>query len=316
MEEKLKKEVAALFDEKKIDYFVGYAKGSLMHKTTPLITKDKEEALKTVINPFIYNNLACYLRELPGRVGVVVKGCDSRSVVSLLQDNQIFRENLTIIGIPCSGLIDLEKVVSGIQVERHEITSIERQGDKVAVKAGGKEKTFEAEDLLFDKCLNCVLPVPKEADIMIGDKDSPPVNKEKSYHIIKKLKEEESAERWNFWKDQFKKCIRCYACRNVCPACSCTRCFVEVNRPQWVSPVQKWQDNLVFQMIRTIHVAGRCVDCGECERACPASIPLRSLQREMGDNVKELFGFESGMDKDEKPLIASYKDTDPNEFMR
>ncbi len=89
-----------------------------------------------------------------------------------------------------------------------------------------------------------------------------------------------------------------------------------MNRPQWVSPVQKWQDNLVFQMIRTIHVAERYIDCGECERACPASIPLRSLQREMGDNVKELFGFESGMDKDEKPLIACYKDTDPNEFMR
>jgi len=72
----------------------------------------------------------------------------------------------------------------------------------------------------------------------------------------------------------------------------------------------------MFQVIRNIHVAGRCTDCGECERACPVNIPLRSLTREMYGIVAELFHYKPGMDKDAPPLLAAYEATDTEDFVR
>ena len=81
-------------------------------------------------------------------------------------------------------------------------------------------------------------------------------------------------------------------------------------------PVPRWQDNLMFQVIRNIHVAGRCTDCGECERACPVNIPLRSLTKEMCDIVGELFQFKSGMDKDAAPLMTHYEQEEAEDFIK
>ena len=72
----------------------------------------------------------------------------------------------------------------------------------------------------------------------------------------------------------------------------------------------------MFQVIRNIHVAGRCTDCGECERACPVNIPLRSLTKEMYDLVDELYHFKAGMDKEAAPLMTHYETTDPEGFIK
>ena len=72
----------------------------------------------------------------------------------------------------------------------------------------------------------------------------------------------------------------------------------------------------MFQVIRNIHVAGRCTDCSECERACPVNIPLRSLTKEMYDIVGELFHFKAGMDKAALPLMAHYEQEEAEEFIR
>jgi formate dehydrogenase (coenzyme F420) beta subunit len=123
-------------------------------------------------------------------------------------------------------------------------------------------------------------------------------------------------QRWEFWKQQFSRCIMCYACRQVCPACFCERCFVEESEPQWISPVPKWQDNLIFQVIRNIHVAGRCTDCGECERACPVNIPLRSLTKKMCGLVGEIFDYEAGTDKNAPPLMTAYEYEEAKDLIR
>jgi Fe-S oxidoreductase len=72
----------------------------------------------------------------------------------------------------------------------------------------------------------------------------------------------------------------------------------------------------MFQVIRNIHVAGRCTDCGECERACPVNIPLRSLTRGMYHIVDELFHYQAGMDKDASPFLVAYEATDTGDFIR
>ncbi len=307
MEQKLRDGAKALLEQGKVDYIIGFEPGSLKFTTTPLITRDKDEVGRLVINPFIVNNLSVFLTEVKGRVGIVAKGCDSRSIVSLIQDNKVAREDIVIFGIHCPGLIDLKKIERLVGKDRDELDDITWEGDKVLITVGGEKKEFPATAVLFDDCLSCEFPTPQEYDILLGEPSSLVCDKELSQNKIKELEDMPPEQRWEFWKQQFTRCIRCNACRQVCPACFCQRCFVEESEPQWVSPLPQWQDNLMFQVIRIIHVAGRCTDCGECERACPVGIPLRSLTKKMYDLVDELFHYKPGMDKDAPPLMTAYE---------
>jgi ferredoxin len=318
MEQKLRRKAAALLEQGKVDLIIGFAGGSLKFTTSPLVTSDKDDARRLVINPFIANNLSVFLTGVKGRVGIVAKGCDSRSIVSLLKDNKLAREDVFIIGVPCSGIIDLAKVEKLVARDRDEIDDITRDGDKVTVAVDGKASEFASRDVLFDNCLACELPTPQEYDLLLGEPT--PVaddeSKKASQEEIVRLKAMSPDERWHFWRDEFGRCIRCYACRNICPSCFCERCFVEEAEPTWVQPIPRWQDNLIFQITRNIHVAGRCTDCGECERACPVNIPLRSLTREMYDIVDGLFSYQAGRDKEAPPPLACYEASDVEDFIR
>ncbi len=316
MEQKLHNEAKALLEQGSVDYIIGFEPGSLKFTTTPLITRDKNDVDRLVIDSFIVNNLANFLTELKGRLGIVAKGCDSRSIVSLIQDNKVARGNVVILGVPCTGIIDLSKAEKLTGKDRDEVDDISRKGDKVIITADGKTSEFPITEVLFNNCLGCELPTPQEYDILLGEPTSPVADKPVSQEKIDQLKGMTPEQRWEFWKDEFSRCIRCYACRNVCPACFCERCFVEETEPQWVMTVPRWQDNLMFQVIRNIHVAGRCTDCGECERACPVSIPLRSLTKEMYDLVDELFQFKAGIDKDAPPLMTHYEQEEAEDFIR
>jgi len=123
------------------------------------------------------------------------------------------------------------------------------------------------------------------------------------------------AERWQYWQDQFSRCIRCYACRQVCPMCYCARCIVEKNQPQWIETSPHERGNMSWNITRAFHLAGRCVLCGECERACPADIPLMKLNRMLAQEVYASFGkYLAGYAIDGKPIFAGYHPDDPNDF--
>jgi coenzyme F420-reducing hydrogenase beta subunit len=250
IEHKLRQEAKALLEQNKVDCIIGFEDGSLKFATTPLITADKDDTSRLVINPFTVNNLSVYLTEVKGRVGIVVKGCDSRSVVSLIQDNKLAREDVVMLGVPCSGIIDLSKVEKLTGKERDELEAISRDGDKVMITVGGNQKEFSIQEALFDNCLGCEFPTPHEYDILLGEPTLPASAGDKisSQEKLKNLEDMTPEQRWEFWRGEFDRCLRCYACRNVCPACFCQRCFVEETEPQWVLPVPRWQENLAGKL--------------------------------------------------------------------
>jgi len=316
MQQSLRRKAKKLLEQGQVDWIIGFEAGSLRFTTTPLITKDKDDTDRLVVGSFIVNNLSNFLTEVRGRVAIVAKGCDSRSIVSLIQDNKVNREDIVILGVPCPGIIDVTKVEGLVARDRDEIDDIARQDGTVIVAVAGQQREFPAGQVLFDNCLGCELPTPKEYDLLLGEPVPPIGGKSESQQKLEELRARPPDERWQFWQKEFGRCIRCYACRNVCPACFCKRCFVEESEPQWLLPVPRWQDNLIFQAIRNIHVAGRCTDCGECERACPVNIPLRSLTRDMYDIVADLFQFKSGMDIAAAPLLTAYEVEEAEDLIR
>jgi formate dehydrogenase (coenzyme F420) beta subunit len=315
-QQKLRSEARALLEQGRVDFIIGYEAGSLKFTTTPLITKDPADADRLVVSPFIRNNLSVFLDETEGKVGIVAKGCDSRSIVSLIQDKQIEREKVVIIGVPCAGLLDLDKIEKLTGRDRDQLDDIAWEGDKAVATIGGKKQEFPAKDVLADDCLACETPVPAEYDILLEATGPAVTDLDLSRQSIKELEEMPAEQRWAYWKEQFSRCIRCYACRQVCPACFCKRCFVEETEPAWISPLPKWQDNLMFQVTRMIHDAGRCTDCGACERACPVNIPLRSLSKKMEEIVAELFDYRAGTDKEAPPLMAAYEPQEAEDLIR
>jgi ferredoxin len=107
-------------------------------------------------------------------------------------------------------------------------------------------------------------------------------------------------ERFGRWMYEFQKCIKCYGCRNICPVCFCRECSLE--HPDLLETGRLPPDVPLFHLIRAVHMAGRCVDCGLCEEACPAEIPLRLLYRKASEIVKELFGYEAGLSLGHPPF--------------
>ena len=123
-------------------------------------------------------------------------------------------------------------------------------------------------------------------------------------------------ERWAFWSAEMSRCVKCYACRAACPLCYCNRCVVEVNQPQWVPVASDQLGNLEWNVVRAMHLAGRCVDCGSCADACPENIRIDLLNRVLAQETLTQFGAEPGYSTRREYALSSYKPDDKEEFIR
>jgi Fe-S oxidoreductase len=85
--------------------------------------------------------------------------------------------------------------------------------------------------------------------------------------------------------------------------------------PQWLESSPHGRANLAWHLTRALHQAGRCCDCGECERACPADIPLGLLNRRLAQVVEERYDFVASDDPEVAAPVGSYKLNDSQEFI-
>jgi ferredoxin len=146
-----------------------------------------------------------------------------------------------------------------------------------------------------------------------------PVEEQKDvdrYTDVRKIEAMATEEKWQYFEDMLTPCIRCYACRNACPLCYCPTCFVDEHRPQWVGKSQDPTDTRTFHFLRAYHCAGRCTDCGACERACPVDIPVRQFTKKLEKDCLELFEWEAGMSLDIRPPLDTYRPDDPDDFIK
>lgn len=142
----------------------------------------------------------------------------------------------------------------------------------------------------------CRHPYPRE--IILGEK----VEAAPGRNTIEEVESLPSAERLRWWREQFSRCIKCYGCRNICPMCFCKDCALE--DPDLVKPGVVPPEFPSFHLIRALDMAGRCADCGLCEEACPARIPLRGLYRKMQEIIEEKFGYRAGESVEEKSPLS------------
>ena len=311
--EKIRKTARKLLEDGKVDVFIGYKKGTVPMMNEPVLISNPEKVDMLYWDSHCGLNLCNYLTKRTDRIGIIANGCNSRNIVTHIVENQITREQLFILGIPCTGMIDHRAVKRA--VKQRELHEIEEKNGQFIVRGEGFEETFNKRDFLQRNCAVCTHRNPVEYDELVADKVEEQENV-RAFTDVEKIETMDSDEKWGFFTRTISSCIRCYACRNVCPLCYCPTCFVDESQPQWLGKSIDPTDTMTFHILRAYHCAGRCTDCGACERSCPVGIPMRQFTKKLNKDALELFSWEAGLTLDKRPPLDVYKVDDYNDFIK
>ncbi len=328
--EEIRSQAERLLSSGEVAAFLGYEAGSLPMTARPFVARKPEDVSRLVWNSFCVLNLSNYLPSLlksfepqrrPGepppegplpKVGVIATGCWSRNIVVQIKENQVDRERVVIVGIPSRGMVSSRKVKD--LVNNREILKVIEEDHNLKVSGSDFDQEINRWDVVRDNCLTCVHPDPVIYDILIGNPSGERQVSDR-FEQVNDIEAKTHEERWEWFTEAFSACVRCYACRNVCPLCYCPTCFVDDSRPQWVGKSTDQTDTLLFHILRAYHCAGRCTDCGSCESACPVGIPMRLLTKKLNKDVLEMYQSEAGMSLDEPLPLTTYNPADPQGFV-
>lgn len=298
-----------------VNRVIGWKAGDFAYDITPAVFSSAEELdAGFVYNDFCGANFSKYLvkeSRKEGKILVFLKPCDTYSFNQLTKEHRIIRDNIYVIGVPCDGKTDGETLkLKGITG----ITGIKTEGDSFVVDTLYGEKKIAKTDALPERCLSCKSKKHVAYDELLGEDGE--VCESNRFDMVEKLEAMSSEERFNFWRGELSRCIRCNACRNVCPACTCERCVFDNDNSGIAqkAAADSFEENM-FHIIRAFHVAGRCTDCGECSRVCPQNIPLHLLNRKFIKDINEFYGeFQAGEDTETRaPLnIFNTEDVEPS----
>lgn len=295
-----------------VNRVLGWKAGDLPYNPEPAYFEKEEDLEEFVYNGFCGANLSKYMIEaskLPGKTLVCLKPCDTYSFQQLMKEHRVDREKAYIIGVGCKGKLDIEKIrkmgIKGIKSIRG--AELEDAAETLTIETLYGEKEVAYKDAMLERCHVC-----KGKDHMIFDEiigESKETKDGDRFAEVERIEAMSPEEKFAFFQKELSKCIRCNACRNVCPACSCRKCVFDSNKfdSAQKANVDSFEEKM-FHIIRAFHVAGRCTDCGECSRVCPQGIPLHLFNRKFIKDINELYGeYQAGADLEERGPLTSYQ---------
>lgn len=296
----------ALLADGTVQRVLGWKAGDLPYTPEPAFFETEAALEAFVYNGFCGANLSKYMIEaskLEGKTLVCLKPCDTYSFNQLCKEHRVDREKAYIIGVGCRGKLDIEKIR---QMGIKGIAHIAEEDDTLRINTLYGEKTCAYADAMLDRCHVCKGKEHKVYDELLGQsRDTADGDR---FAQVKAIEAMTPEEKFAFFQGELSRCIRCNACRNVCPACSCRKCVFDGN--QFDSAQKANADSFeekMFHIIRAFHVAGRCTDCGECSRVCPQRIPLHLFNRKFIKDIDALYGvYQAGEDVQAPAPLTSF----------
>ncbi len=309
----LRKEAARILSEKVVDVVLGFEEGSLPMRAQPVFITKKADIKNLVVNGFCANNLAALLKGRPKteKIGIICRGCESRALHALTVEQQVMRDNLYLIGVPCDGILDWRAISRAIGKE---ILKVSESGQDVLVTCADGGHTLARGEYLHSACKQCKQPNPAGVNIEIGEFPPNPDPIALS-SAATEFSAKPADERFAFFEEETDRCIRCYACREACPMCYCAECFVDHITPRWCESMVSPGGTQAWHIIRAFHQTGRCISCGACERACPVEIKMEYITDKLNQDMQSTYGFEVGANDTDQPPFAAFSLDDRNRFV-
>ena len=302
-----------------VECVLGWKKGEFDYDITPALFRNAEELQKNFVwNDFCGANFSKYLiaqtRKCEGKILAFLKPCDTYSFNQLLTEHRFNREKVYVVGVACNGMADIEKIK---EICGDGIASIECDGENLKVHTLYEDEpvVVAADSVLAERCSSCKSKKHVAYDELLGEEGE--VIDSNRFDEVERLEKMTPDERFAFWQNELSRCIRCNACRDVCPACTCEKCvFNNPNSGVENKAAANSFEEKMFHIIRAFHVAGRCTDCGECSRVCPQNIPLHLLNRKFIKDIDGFYGeYQAGAEVGSRAPLVNYtlEDLEPGE---
>ena len=317
--EALIEKAASLLENGTVQSVLGWRRGEFDYDVTPAVFTDEADLQQNFVwGDFCGANFSKYLvkytRKTEGKLLVFLKPCDTYSFNQLLTEHRFDREKVYAVGIPCGGMADIAKVKAFCG---DGVISVESVADqlKVTTLYADAPVMVDTADVLAERCMNCKSRKHVAYDELMGEDGD--VIDSRRFDEVEALERMTPDERFEFWQTQLSRCIRCNACRDVCPACTCEKCvFDNPNSGAEHKAAANSFEEKLFHIIRAFHVAGRCTDCGECSRVCPQNIPLHLLNRKFIKDINGFYGeYQAGAEVGSRAPLVNYttEDVEPGD---